>query len=205
MTPRLESLGYVSEDGWASPALLRALCVDGGRTAQGLFRRLAGDGVSGRRETGVMNARLLIAVEFVLALTALPAGLMMIFDPLTGGSLSLDASWLEGSPFDDYLVPGLFLAGVIGLGNLTAATLLLGRWLYAGEMSLAMGVVVTTWIVVQATIIPFSAFQPVVFALGALIFVLALQERRRRVIEHFYGVGDGGSAAKPPLKAAPKA
>jgi hypothetical protein len=152
-----------------------------------------------------MNTRLLIAVEFVLALTALPAGLMMIFDPSTGGSLSLDASWLEGSPFDDYLVPGLFLAGVIGLGNLTAATLLLGRWLYAGEMSLAMGVAVTTWIVVQATIIPFSAFQPVVFALGALIFVLALQERRRRVIEHFYGVGDGGSAAKPPLEAAPKA
>jgi hypothetical protein len=81
----------------------------------------------------------------------------------------------------------LFLAGVIGVGSLTAATLLLGRWLYAGEASLLTGVVLTTWIVVQASIIPFDwVFHPVSFALGALIFVLALQERRQRVIGHFY-------------------
>jgi hypothetical protein len=134
-----------------------------------------------------MTTRLLEAIELVLALTAIPAGLMMIFDPSTGGSLNLDTAWLEGSPFNDFLVPGLFLAGVIGLGNLTVAALLLGRWLYAGEASLAMGVVLMTWIVVQATIIPFNwVFHPTFFALGAAIFALALQERRHRVIEHFY-------------------
>jgi hypothetical protein len=134
-----------------------------------------------------MATRLLVAIELMLALTAIPAGLMMIFDPSTGGSLDLDTAWLEGSVFDDYLVPGLFLAGVIGLGNLTAATLLLGRWVYAGEASLAMGVILTTWIVVQATIIPFNyIFHPVFFTLGAVVFVLALQERRQRVIGHFY-------------------
>jgi hypothetical protein len=134
-----------------------------------------------------MTTRILIGIELALALTAIPAGLMMILDPAEGGSLGLSTEWLEGSPFSDYLVPGLFLAGVIGVGSLTAATLLLGRWLYAGEASLLMGVLLTTWVVVQASIIPFNwVFHPVFFALGALIFVLALQARRQRVIEHFY-------------------
>ena len=138
-------------------------------------------------DTDFMTTRLLIAIELMLSLTALPAGLMLILDPQTGGSLHTDTNWLDGSPFSDYLVPGLFLAGVIGLGNLTAATMLLGRWLYAGEMSLLMGVILTAWIVVQATIIPFNpVFHPGFFALGVLVFVLALQERRHRVIEHFY-------------------
>jgi hypothetical protein len=78
------------------------------------------------------------------------------------------------------------LTFVIGVGSLTSATLLLGRWLYAGETSLVLGVVVMTWIVVQVAIIPFHWFQPLVFTLGALIFVLALLERRGRVIDHFY-------------------
>jgi hypothetical protein len=133
-----------------------------------------------------MTTRLLIALQLLLALTAIPAGLMMVLDPHFGGSLSLEPRWLSGSPFDDYLVPGLVLTFVIGVGSLTSATLLLGRWLYAGETSLMLGVVVMTWIVVQVTIIPFHWFQPLVFALGALIFVLALLERRGRVIEHFY-------------------
>jgi hypothetical protein len=134
-----------------------------------------------------MATKLLIAIELFLALTALPAGLMMILDPTNGGSLDADPAWLDGSPFSDYLVPGLFLALVIGLGSLTAATLLLGRWLYAGEMSLLMGAILTTWVVVQATIIPFNwLFHPGFFALGALVFLLALRERRHRVIEHFY-------------------
>jgi hypothetical protein len=55
-----------------------------------------------------------------VALGAIPAGLSMVIRPQDGSVLQLQTQWLDGSPFGDFLIPGLF-SGVLGFGTLLSA------------------------------------------------------------------------------------
>jgi len=113
-------------------------------------------------------------LELMVGLTAVFAGTSMVAEPVNGGPLSLEASWLDGSPFSSYLVPGLFLAGVIGTGMMAASYSQLMRLKYAPHISLLCGLVLDVWIGVQVTIIPFSPMQVVILIAGTAIAVLAI-------------------------------
>ena len=76
-------------------------------------------------------------------------------DP-SGKPLSFKQQWLDGSPFDDYRVPGLFLALVIGSTNLVSAAGLLQRRAWAPLVSLGTGVLLLAWIAIQTWIIGFN-------------------------------------------------
>lgn len=56
---------------------------------------------------------LLMLVSFQMV-SAIPAGLMMIFDR-TGAMLGVPLKMLEPSPFSDFLIPGLFLFLILGV------------------------------------------------------------------------------------------
>ena len=49
-----------------------------------------------------------IALHVVLGIGALGAGQAFVRDR-SGAALGMDSGWLDGSPFPDFLVPGLFL------------------------------------------------------------------------------------------------
>jgi hypothetical protein len=91
--------------------------------------------------------------RLVVAATGLIVGIGGLFG---GYGLLSDAdglgakqSWLDGSPFPDYTVPGLFLLVVIGGGMLAVATLaLLGRS-EAAAAAVVMGVVILAWGIVE--------------------------------------------------------
>lgn len=87
-----------------------------------------------------------------LGLSALLGGVGLILDP-TGASLGLPLTFLEGSPFGDYLLPGLLLFSVFGIGSFAEVVgILQGRaWSWLGAVSLGGGQVI--WIVVQLAII----------------------------------------------------
>lgn len=67
----------------------------------------------------------IIIVGFT-AIGAIYGGLSMVFMP-SGGLLSLSTGLLDGSPFVDYLVPGIFLFVFVGLFHLAALIYLLKK------------------------------------------------------------------------------
>ena len=73
----------------------------------------------------------------------------MVLDP-SGSSMGLPIEMLEPSPFSDFLIPGLVLLIVNGIGSIAGGILTLVRYRYAGEVSMALGVFLVAWIVVQA-------------------------------------------------------
>jgi hypothetical protein len=144
-----------------------------------------------RREDATMTnhpvCRLLLAfVQAFVGLTAVAGGVALIvgaLDPGLATVLSPPVSYLAGTPFTGYLVPGILLA--IGLGgvHLAALWMLVNRHPLALTAAAVAGFDTTIWIVVELLVMRFSPFQVVYFAaglteLGLLLLMLGLLSRR---------------------------
>ena len=105
-----------------------------------------------------------------------------------GGAPEWPREWLQGTPFDSYVVPGLTLLIVVG-GSMAAAavTLLIGNS-RAPEISIVAGIVLTGWITVQVLVIVpdggFSWLQPTMFVVGVAIASIGWKLRDAGVREH---------------------
>jgi hypothetical protein len=116
--------------------------------------------------------RTLIALELVTGATGLAGGVMLAVAP-DGSLLRADPATLAGSPFSDWRMPGVLLAGLVGGGFLLA-----GWWQWRGhrharELSMAAG---TGLICFEAAELAWLGFQPleaVFAAVGVIIVVLA--------------------------------
>jgi len=114
-----------------------------------------------------------------IGLTAMAGGSALALaaaDASNTGGIPPDNSFLEGSPFASYLIPGLLLAVVVGGLHLLAA-FLVGRGSQFGPLAAtiaAFGLLI--WIFVQMVFIPFSPLQAIYFVagLGELGFVLLI-------------------------------
>ena len=110
----------------------------------------------------------LVVTELIVALSAVGGSIYVL-----GGAPEWPREWLQGTPFDSYVVPGLTLLIAVG-GSMTAAavTLLSGNP-RAPEMSIVAGIVLTGWITVQVLVIVpdggFSWLQPTMFAVGVAV------------------------------------
>jgi hypothetical protein len=128
-------------------------------------------------------------VFFLLFLAAggLYGGIAMLLDP-SGGALQM-AEVLPSLPVPDYTLPGLFLLVVMGAAPLGLAYGLLARpaWAWAEPLSragrhhwawsgtLALGLVLGAWLVVQGFLIGFRwPIQYVTAVNGLAILLLAL-------------------------------
>ena len=60
---------------------------------------------------------LAVVLEIFTAIGAIPVGLMFLADP-SGGMIQMQPGWIEGTVFKTYLVPGLYLLLVNGIGML---------------------------------------------------------------------------------------
>ena len=86
--------------------------------------------------------------------------------------MHFEVALLAGSPFADYLIPGLILGGLFGLGSLATAFLGLRGWRLAPFVAVAIGVGQMIWIVIELAIIhEFSFLHPTMFAIGFVIAV----------------------------------
>ena len=110
----------------------------------------------------------------LLGLGALAGGIALVIRP-DGGVMGFDPSILAGSPFPDFLVPGLILGGWFGIGSLVAAAAGLGRARWAPFLAFAIGCGQMIWIVIQLAIIREVSFlHPTMFAVGLVIAVAAV-------------------------------
>jgi hypothetical protein len=112
-----------------------------------------------------------ITALVILGLGALAGGIALLVEP-SGSVMGFDPELLAGSPFPDYLVPGLILAGLFGIGSLAVAALGLRRSRAAPFLAFAIGCAQMAWIVVQLAIIKEVSFlHPVFFVIGLVIAV----------------------------------
>ena len=115
----------------------------------------------------------------LVAVGAIPAGLAMILKP-DGSILHLPIDILKGSPFKDFLIPGLFLLGINGLAGLAGAVLCFMHSRFSAISGLILGLGLVVWIIVQLlTTGLISWMQPAYFAIGLVEIVLGLLIMRR--------------------------
>jgi len=123
-----------------------------------------------------------------VGLTAVAGGLALLIAALTstnGGGVTPDRSYLGGSPFTSYVVPGLVLAVIVG-GTHILASILTGRGSQVGPFAAAVaGFGLLIWIFVQMMFIPFSPLQAIYFLAGLAelgLVLLGLGLFRRRAV-----------------------
>ena len=125
-------------------------------------------------------AKWAVALEILLGVGALAGGAALVLGP-RGEILPLPVSALAGSPFDTYLVPGLILFAVLGLGPLVAAALAWRRHALAPLAACVVGMALLVWLAVEIAIIGFSMtppLQPFYLVLGVAITIVGLLWRR---------------------------
>jgi len=128
-----------------------------------------------------------------LSVSAIAGGGGLLLD-VSGGAMHMPLNMLEGSIFPNYLIPGLFLFTVFGLGSLLAAYILwarprfvlLGqilRWTHeywGWSIPFILGIALILWIVIQSvTIRTFHPTQVVYGSLGLIIAALTLRQSMR--------------------------
>jgi hypothetical protein len=113
----------------------------------------------------------LVVLQVMMGLAAVGGGLDLV---LTNGQLMrMPAELLRGSPFDSYLIPGLVLL-TVGMINMVSAAAVLRRHRWSSPASVVVGIMWIGWFVVQVAVVGLLNWQqPVYFAVGLLIIVLA--------------------------------
>lgn len=115
-----------------------------------------------------------VAFLVVLGLGALTGGIALVARP-DGSVMHFEVELLAGSPFTDFLVPGLILGGLFGIGSFVVAALGLAHVRLAPFLAFAIGCAQMIWIVVQLSIIrEVSVLHPAFFGVGLLIAVSAV-------------------------------
>jgi drug/metabolite transporter (DMT)-like permease len=134
---------------------------------------------SNMRHTGRRIA--LVVIETLIGLAAIFGGVALLT-----GAFNFDqwipVTWLTGTPFRDYTVPGLLLLIVVGGGMLLAASTIFVRREWAALLSAAMGLVMIGFEAFEVAIIdryaqavvPPTVIQQILLSgLGLVIFGLA--------------------------------
>jgi hypothetical protein len=136
----------------------------------------------------------LVTLIGLLVVTGLFGGWSFITDT-TGAGLQAKLSWLERTPVNDFLLPGLFLLGVYGIGGMILIAGLVWRlspgplrrldartgrhWSWYG--AIAFGLVLVLWIAYELVVMPETIWiQPALMAVGFAIAGIPLLPSMRR-------------------------
>ena len=99
--------------------------------------------------------RTLLVLLVVQGIGAVGGGVALVAAP-DGGILHMPAGNLHGSPFHDFLIPGIVLLVVLGMWPLAAAAGLWRHHAWAWYSAFAIGCALMIFEVVEALSIPFS-------------------------------------------------
>lgn len=102
---------------------------------------------------------------------AAAAGFLLVQKP-DGSGLGMPLSMLKNSPFPDFLIPGLVLLIINGIGNLAGAYFLFRKDRLSGLIMLFFGAFLTLWMVAQVYWIGLGHFIQVFYFLIGLVEIL---------------------------------
>jgi hypothetical protein len=116
-------------------------------------------------------------LQILIGVGAVPAGIAMISDP-SGRSLGMPLEMLVNSPFADFLIPGVFLLVVNGIGSLLGGIASFIRHRFAGEIAAGLGTFLMVWIAAQIWWMGVHWLHVLYFVLGLVELTLGLMFRR---------------------------
>lgn len=106
-----------------------------------------------------------VGVELVLGLSAVYGAIGLLT-----GTIGMPDTWLEGTPFESWVVPGLALLLVVAVPMLAAAVLEARDAPRAATASAVAGLLQVGWIAVELLIMHrYDPLQPIVLALATLL------------------------------------
>jgi hypothetical protein len=110
--------------------------------------------------------RTAVGLLILLGVGALAGGAALVAQP-DGSVMQFETSLLAGSPFADFLIPGLILGGLFGIGSFVVAAMGVARSRLAPFLAFAIGGAQMVWIVVELAIIhELSFLHPTFFLVG---------------------------------------
>ena len=119
-----------------------------------------------------MARRVLVALELVTGVAGLVGGVLLAVAP-DGSLLRADPATLAGSPFSDWRVPGVLLAGLVGGGFLLAGWWQWRGHRYARELSMAAGAGLVCFEAAELAWLGFQPLEAVFAVVGVTIVALA--------------------------------
>lgn len=109
-------------------------------------------------------------------------GLSLITDP-TGGKLQMPQSYLEHTPFHDYLIPGIVLLCVNGFFSFYTLLTIVLKSKSSDLFIIAQGVLLSGWIIVQIIILQmfYAPLHGTLLAIGILLIICGLLLKTKKV------------------------
>ncbi|QUI24598.1 hypothetical protein HZI73_20830 [Vallitalea pronyensis] len=115
--------------------------------------------------------RILIGLHLFVGIGAMAGGLGAILSPNNPMGMTTEA--LKSSPFTNFLIPGIFLFVVIGMGNVLSA-IALYRFKYGSYVSNVMSWILVLWIIVQCIMLDaINILHVIYFVIGIIEAILA--------------------------------
>ncbi len=112
-------------------------------------------------------------IHAFVALGAIPVGILFILKP-DGSAVGMPVSILAGSPFKDFLIPGIALFFFNGIFHLINAVLSFFKHKNAPLIGVILGAGLIIWIIVQVYVIGFNNFlQPLFFFIGCVELIVS--------------------------------
>ena len=117
-------------------------------------------------------------LQIFVGVTAVLGGFGLVSDP-SGSKMNVPLELLKNSPFTNYLIPGLVLLIVIGVGHVFAGIVTFLRHRYAGNISVYFGAFLALYLIIEVWLIGLVNFsQPLYFVLGAVELIFGLKLSR---------------------------
>ncbi|HEY2128005.1 MAG TPA: hypothetical protein VGH77_12550 [Streptosporangiaceae bacterium] len=134
--------------------------------------RASSHGRSSALRRSSVAVRALVTLELVTGAAGLAGGVLLAVAP-DGSLLRADPAVLAGSPFSDWRLPAVLLAGLVGGGFLLA-----GWWQWRGhrharELSMAAGAGLVCFEAAELAWIGFQPLETVFAAVGVIVIGLA--------------------------------
>lgn len=121
----------------------------------------------------------LLGLHVFLGVRALVGGSALILVP-SGELVGLSVAVLGGTPFQDFLLPGLFLFVVLGVGSLLVAAGVYTSQPWAWVASAGIGVVLVCWVVVEASVVGIGARLQYLNVVQGLVMILVANSKTVR-------------------------
>ena len=116
-------------------------------------------------------------IQFFVGIGAVICGVILVLYP-SGRVLKMPLSLLAGSPFSNYLIPGMILFLVNGVGQLWAGVLSFRHHSWSGHASAVFGMGLIIWIFMQVSMLGGGHWlQYTYFMIGVIETVLAFLMR----------------------------
>jgi hypothetical protein len=124
--------------------------------------------------------KILGLIEVFVGVSGIAGGLPMILTPM-GSDTETTLQILANSPFPSFLIPGIILAGIVGVGNLLGFYFSTNNLKPSAMFATVLGGTLILWIIVQLTLIGFGSWMQILYLiLGAAQLILGILLMRQQ-------------------------